>query len=450
MQVHQSGNVTDEAGNMTASFTVVLTAQPLRPVEVSVKTSDKSESSLDVEMLMFDGGNWNQEQVVGVRGVDDYVHDMDVDYSVTIASVAGSDAKFVGLKEVLEFTNLDDDEVGLQLLIDGNASTSELGEHTSFTVVLDSEPKAPVLFTVSSTDASEGVADTHLFALSAENWYTGKVITVTGQSDNEADGDVDYEVRVSPILSEDEEYVSLAAESVTIRNLDDPANKLHITETSPLSCWLSEADQEQVCEVSLAVDGWFEGAKELRLTAVTEAPREAKLEARDHSLQEKATYIVNGSNWEQGIHFTIRGMDDDLHDGDQSYKIVLSAEVARVGAGIFHVDSHSKNMPGSISCVTVDDEKAALDVMLPEERTTSESGKDFVFTVALSSRPTDVVSLTVVSSNVHEGKVASPVHLTIPPAEWMTPIKGHCGCGRPRSRRRHFVLGARVGLERGL
>ena len=141
LQVHQSGTMTDEAGNMTASLSVVLTAQPLRPVEVSVKTSDKSESSLDVEMLMFDGGNWNEEQVVEVRGVDDFVHDMDVNYSVTIASVAGSDAKFVGLSEELEFTNVDDDEVGLQLLLNSNATTS-LGEQTK--PRLDSEPAAPV------------------------------------------------------------------------------------------------------------------------------------------------------------------------------------------------------------------------------------------------------------------------------------------------------------------
>ena len=125
-------------------------------MEVSVQTSDKSESSLDVDVLMFDGGNWMEGQEVVVRGVDDFVDDGDGGYKVTIASLAGSDAKFVGLKEKLDFTNLDDDEVGMQLILNSNASTSELGEQTSFTVVLDSEPKAPVLFLVTTFAISVG------------------------------------------------------------------------------------------------------------------------------------------------------------------------------------------------------------------------------------------------------------------------------------------------------
>ena len=143
----------------------------------------------------------------------------------------------------------------MQLILNSNASTSELGEQTSFTVVLDSEPKAPVLFTVSSTDASEGVADTHLFALSAENWAVGKVITVTGQYDNEADGDVPYSVRVSPILSEDEDYVSLETGFVSLTNYDDPANELVIS-ASPLACDFTEAGEEE-CVVSFELSGWY-------------------------------------------------------------------------------------------------------------------------------------------------------------------------------------------------
>ena len=80
---------------------------------------------------MFDGSHWMEEQEVVVRGVDDFVDDGDVGYKVTIASLAGSDAKFVGLKEKLDFTNLDDDQVGMQLLLNSNATTSELGEQTS-------------------------------------------------------------------------------------------------------------------------------------------------------------------------------------------------------------------------------------------------------------------------------------------------------------------------------
>mgnify|MGYP007000037049 len=77
--------------------------------------------------------------------------------------------------------------------------------------------------------------------------------------------------------------------------------------------------------------------EELRLTAVTEMPREAMILDEDGGLRKQATYVVDGSSWQEGIRVTIRGMDDDLADGDQYYEVALSAEVARPGR-TFHVD----------------------------------------------------------------------------------------------------------------
>ena len=66
-------------------------------------------------------------QKVVVSGVDDFVHDLDVAYTVTIAPDAGSDEKYLGLKEELSFVNLDDDVVGVYTKVQKNI-TSEGGD----------------------------------------------------------------------------------------------------------------------------------------------------------------------------------------------------------------------------------------------------------------------------------------------------------------------------------
>ena len=66
---------------------------------------------------------------------------------------------------------------------------------------LNSEPTAAVVFTCSTTDATEGLANPSLFVLAPDNWRTGQQITVYGQADTLTDGDVLYTVGVTPIVT---------------------------------------------------------------------------------------------------------------------------------------------------------------------------------------------------------------------------------------------------------
>ena len=71
-----SGLTTTEAGG-TATFTVVLTAQPTADVTIALSSSDTTEGTVSPASLTFTGANWNTPQTVTVTGVDDLLADGD-------------------------------------------------------------------------------------------------------------------------------------------------------------------------------------------------------------------------------------------------------------------------------------------------------------------------------------------------------------------------------------
>ncbi len=68
-----------------------------------------------------------------------------------------------------------------------NKQVSEPSTTDSFTLVLDSEPTADVVITVSSSDATEATATSTLTFTSA-NWDTPQVVTITAVDDDIVDG----------------------------------------------------------------------------------------------------------------------------------------------------------------------------------------------------------------------------------------------------------------------
>ena len=88
-----------EAGGK-ASFTVVLTSQPLTDVVFSVVASDATEATVDKSTLTFTSGNWNTAQTVTIQAVEvtpDYAH-AKVFFSLLVGDPAGPPgfAEFLG------------------------------------------------------------------------------------------------------------------------------------------------------------------------------------------------------------------------------------------------------------------------------------------------------------------------------------------------------------------
>ena len=76
----RSAASTTEAGG-TATFTVVLDAQPTADVTVGLSTSDATEGTVLPASLTFTSANWNTAQTVTVTGVNDDLDDGDIAYT---------------------------------------------------------------------------------------------------------------------------------------------------------------------------------------------------------------------------------------------------------------------------------------------------------------------------------------------------------------------------------
>ena len=79
-----AGLTTTEAGG-TATFTVVLNAQPTADVTIGLSSSDPTEGTVGAGEPDVYERNWNVAQTVTVTGVDDRLDDGNVVYTILTA-----------------------------------------------------------------------------------------------------------------------------------------------------------------------------------------------------------------------------------------------------------------------------------------------------------------------------------------------------------------------------
>src|SRR5207245_2866370 len=148
--------VTTEVGG-TATFTVVLTSQPTASVTVGLSSSNTAEGTVSPTSLTFTSGNWNVAQTVTVTGVDDFVVDGNVAYTIVSAAAASADPNYNGRNPAdVAVTNQDNHTAGPSASLTRSLVTTEVGGTATFTVVLTSQPTASVTVGLSSSNTAEG------------------------------------------------------------------------------------------------------------------------------------------------------------------------------------------------------------------------------------------------------------------------------------------------------
>src|SRR2546429_4857658 len=90
-----SGLVTTEAGGAT-SFTIVLDSKPTANVPIPLSSSNIAEGTVSASSMLFTAANWNTPQTLTITGVDDFVDDGDVSYSVVTGAATSADANYSG------------------------------------------------------------------------------------------------------------------------------------------------------------------------------------------------------------------------------------------------------------------------------------------------------------------------------------------------------------------
>ncbi|MBI5056776.1 MAG: hypothetical protein HZB61_09200 [Nitrospirae bacterium] len=105
-----SGLATTEAGGR-ATFTVKLNSRPTANVTIGISSSDTTEGRVSPASLTFTSANWNTAQTVTVRGVNDYITDGDIAYSIITAAAVSADVNYNGMNAAnVSVTNKDNDD----------------------------------------------------------------------------------------------------------------------------------------------------------------------------------------------------------------------------------------------------------------------------------------------------------------------------------------------------
>lgn len=211
--------VTTEAGG-SATYQMRLSSRPRGgEVVIDLQSSDLSEGRPSIGIIHFTAANWNVLKTVTITGVDDSIDDGDVRYHITHTIVTG-DPRYIGLQiPSAELTNFDNDASGVRFSPSAGLRTRENGT-ASFTVVLLSEPVAPVTVTHTTSNSNEGTVSPARTDFNATNWNVPQTVVIRGVSDGIGDGDVNFFIE-HQVISDDPTYSTLAIPRQRVVSEDD-------------------------------------------------------------------------------------------------------------------------------------------------------------------------------------------------------------------------------------
>ena len=386
---------TTEAGG-TATFTVVLNAEPTANVTVGLSTSDATEGTVLPASLTFTSATWNVAQTVTVTGVNDDLDDGDIAYSIVTAGATSADGVYNGIDPAdVSVTNTDNDASGITVsTISG--PTTEAGGTATFTVVLNAEPTANVTVGLSTSDATEGTVLPASLTFTSANWNTAQTVTVTGVNDDLDDGDIAYSIVTAAATSADGVYNGIDPADVSVTNTDNDASGITV---STISGPTTEAGGTATFTVVLNAEPTANVTVGLSTSDATEGT------------VLPASLTFTSATWNVAQTVTVTGVNDDLDDGDIAYSVVTAA--ATSADGVYNgID------PADVSVTNTDNDASGITVSTISGPTT-EAGGTATFTVVLNAEPTADVTVGLSTSDATEGTVL-PASLTFTSANWNT------------------------------
>ena len=212
------GLTTTESGT-SATFTVKLDTLPSSNVNIPLSSSDTGEGTVSPASLTFTAYNWFTPQTVVVKGVNDNLIDGDIAYTVSVGPAVSNTFDYNGLSGPdVAVVNLDDDSADIIVDPTSGLKTSRFGGSDTFTVVLNSQPVAPVTVSLSSSDPASGTVSPQELTFTPNNWNVPQTVTVTGQ-DNMMEENVTYTIITAPAVSNDPDYNGLDPDDVDVTNV---------------------------------------------------------------------------------------------------------------------------------------------------------------------------------------------------------------------------------------
>lgn len=394
-------NLTTSEFGDTATFTAVLCSRPTAEVVIGLSSSNTDEGTVSPSSLSFTPENWDKPQTITVAGGrDDDVAELSQLYFIVTAPAVSADARYNGLDAAdVPVVNFDSDDPGITVVATGGLMTTEAGGTATFAVTLNSKPKADVIVPLTSSDASEGTVSPPSLIFTSQNWNQLHTVTVTGQPDSEADGDMLYTIITGEAVSDDLMYAGLNPPDVLLTNLDARTACIRLDRTAVTTTEFGGSDTFTVVLCSKPAADVTIPLTSTNLGEATVSP---------------TSLTFTSTNWDEPQTVTVTGVNDnEVADGDQHFFIATAPAVS--------ADLRYNGLDAADVAVTnLDGDDPGILVSATTGLKTTEAGGTATFTVVLCSRPTAEVTLRLTSSDPTEGAV-SPSSLTFAGDLWSAP-----------------------------
>lgn len=394
-----TGVITTESGG-SDTFEVVLNSQPSGDVVIGLSSDNTAEGTVNPMTLTFTMANWNSPQTVTVTGVDDLVADGNQTYRVLTAAATSGDAQYNGIDAAdVEVTNTDNDSPGITVVL-ADGISDEGGDTAALRVVLNSQPTADVVITPTSLDTTEGVVDVPNITFTSANWDAPQTFTITGQNDDVQDGNQNYQVEFS-VTSTDSGYDGFPVARQILNNLDDDTAGVIIT--VPDTTTSEDGDDTGLVRVVLQSEPVSDVTVNLTSTDTGEGT------PRDSSV------TFTSANWNSAQDVIIDGVDDNLADGVQRFRIDYTVDSSDA-----NYDPLSGTTP--VELENVDDDSPSVQISITDSTSGESGGNNATLSVRLGSEPFNDVTISFVTDDPSEGNVsASTQMITFTSANWNSP-----------------------------
>jgi len=397
-----SGLTVTEAtgGGNTTTFTIKLTSQPTADVTIGLSSNDTSEGTVSPSSLTFTGLNWNTNQTVSITGIDDFVKDGNILFTIVTAAATSGDSNYNLLNPAdVTVSNIDNDVAGINVSPTSGLVTAEDGTTANFSIVLNSQPTATVTIGISSSDATEGSVSTTSVVFNASNWNVSQPITITGLPDNMIDGSISYTIVTAAASSSDSNYNSINPSDVSVSNTNIDVAGITVSPTAGLTT----AENGNQATFTIVMNTIPTANVTVTLSSNN---------TNEGTVSPTSVSFLPGT-WNVSQTVTITGVDDLVDDGDIAYSIITSNATSGDG-------NYNGFIVSDVSVTNLDNDVAGITVTPTSGLVTSENLTTATFTVVLDTKPTANVKIDLSSDNTNEGTV-SPNALTFKPTDWNTP-----------------------------
>lgn len=383
------------------AYSMSLTSQPPEEVIINIAPPDNNVI-LDKQLITFTAANWNSPQTVTVSSIDNRVDEGN--RALIIEHQVSSPDPIYHSKTASDVSvDIIDDDNAAIIVSSTSVTTSEesyssLIDNSTYSIVLDSEPTAPVSITM-ATD-SQLLLKTDAITFTPLTWNLPQTITVAANDDNVAEGT--HQSSVNHIIeSEDAKYVDAEIADIIATILDNDEAGLAISKSA---ITVTEAAASQQYTITLT-------SEPLQPVEVTLTSSDDRIEVSPVALQFLA------EEWQTPQRVSVFAPSD----GELGDSQLLEIE-HRTQSNDAAYNSLIEQIPAILQNSDTASLRTSTDSLSIEEGRASSSQPSDVetdqYSVLLTSRPANTVTVTIKHG---EGIIVTPNSFTFSPEQWPKP-----------------------------